>query len=80
MILVLCSLAHNTFMNRTTEFFLDFNLDCEKFGLKFALWVEKISNTFRVVKVPTIINLTLEHLTSQAERQRIKYIQMRTCM
>jgi hypothetical protein len=28
-----------------------------------------------VVKAPTIISLTLEHLSSQAETQRIQYIQ-----
>jgi hypothetical protein len=66
-------------MDRTSEFFSGSNMDLKKCGLFFAIWVEQFSDTLRVVKVPTIINLTLEHLSSQAGRQIIKSIQIITC-
>ena len=62
-------------MNWASKILFGCNLVPKKWGIEFAIRVEQFSNTLWVVKAPTIISLTLEHLSSQAETQRIQYIQ-----
>jgi len=63
-ILILCSMTHTTFMDMTEELQSSSNILLEMAGPEFVIRVQQFGNTVRVVKMPTVIVLTLEYLTS----------------
>jgi hypothetical protein len=64
---ILCSMAHTTFMDMTEELQSSSNILLKMAGPEFVTRVQQFGNTLRVVKMPTVILLTLEYLTSNAE-------------
>ena len=60
-------MTDTTFMDMTEELQSSSNILLEMAGPEFVIRVQQFGNTLRVVKMPTVIFLTLEYLTSNAE-------------
>ena len=56
-------------MNWASKILFGCNLVPKKWGMEFAIRVQKFSNTLWVVKAPTIIDLTLEHLSRHKQKE-----------